>query len=217
MVFYKIPAMKIHDFAQRKPNRLLDEMLLLNFNGINCKELKIDFICRNEIRGIKRSNPEVNDVETKIIKLNNEDNNHDNLQQICSDSSNDVVLESTFDNRIIMYKIESKVKLLKALNLFLNSIKTEIFKTIKMCFKYEYLRINFVLHADFVHCIEDNKKSITFKTYDFTLQDKDRLNLLYSSLTQDLRNRVSDFVKENKHWKLDNIKYLNMTINKCDF
>ncbi|KPI98510.1 Dual specificity tyrosine-phosphorylation-regulated kinase 2 [Papilio xuthus] len=61
------------------------------------------------IRGKKRANSEENDVRTKIIRQNEDSiqstDNQDNLQI----EENDIVLESTFDNRIIMYKIESKV------------------------------------------------------------------------------------------------------------
>ncbi|XP_072931917.1 uncharacterized protein [Epargyreus clarus] len=142
-----------------------------------------------------------------------------NIFKSHSTQANVSVIESAFGQRIISYRIKSKlnesVDTLKTPELFFNSIKDNICSLIEESIKMHILfKINFILHANFTQQTKDLTNTFDFQTCNYTVSQGDDLNIFFSSLIETLSNKISSFEKKDSGWSLTQIKHLEMNINK---
>lgn len=154
---------------------------------------------------------------TNHLKSNFHKNNH-----LKSHSSlpNVSVIESAFGQRIKTYKINSKSNntsdlIFKTPESFLNSVKNDILLLIKESIEeHSVLKINFILHADFVQETKKLSNSFDFQTCNYVVFIGDDLNIFMSTLCDTLTNKISAFERKDSGWSLTNIKCLDMNVNK---
>lgn len=149
------------------------------------------------------------------LKSNTHKNNilksHNSFENVC-------VIESAFGQRIITYKIKSKEQsdlVFQTPESFLDSIKSEMFFLIDDTLKqHATVKINFVLHADFVQQTKNISNSFDFQTNNFIVSQADDLNIFVTTLRDTLANKISSFEKKDSGWSLTKINYIELNINK---
>ncbi|CAK1598078.1 unnamed protein product [Parnassius mnemosyne] len=147
------------------------------------------------------------------VHKNNLLNSHNSL-------SNVSVIESAFGNRILTYKIKSRVDRSTWVNfetpeLFLNSIKDDILFLLQECIHQHIIfKVNFILHADFVQQTKDIHDTFDFQTLNYIICQGDDLNIFLSSLNDTITTKISAFEKKDSGWSLKNIKSIDMNVNK---
>lgn len=149
------------------------------------------------------------------VKSNTHKNN---VLKSHSSLKNVTVIESAFNQRIISYKVKSKPEtklLFETPELFLDSIKDDLFFLIKEAInQHTSLKVNFVLHADFIQQTKQLSNSFDFQTSNFILSKADDLNIFMSTLCNLLAHKISTFEKKDSGWSLVKINNIELNINK---
>lgn len=142
------------------------------------------------------------------LHKNNLLNSHNTL-------SNVNVIESAFGNRILTYKIKSKVDRSTQVNfetpeLFLNSIKDDILFLIQECIhQHIFFKVHFIVQQT-----KDIHDTFDFQTFNYIICLGDDLNIFLSSLNDTITSKISAFEKKDSGWSLKNIKSIDMNVNK---
>ncbi|KAJ0169636.1 hypothetical protein K1T71_014821 [Dendrolimus kikuchii] len=139
------------------------------------------------------------------------------LKSHCS-LDNVSVVDSAFGQRIISYKVKNKNQsdsVFQTPELFLELIKSDIFFLIDEVLKqHSTVKINFVLHADFVQESKNLTNSFDFQTSNFIISQADDLNIFIVSLRDTLVHKISTFEKKDSGWSLTKINFIELNINK---
>ncbi|XP_045501419.1 uncharacterized protein LOC123698711 [Colias croceus] len=201
--------------------------------GITTDENKVTKKAKFD-EGASTSSIETNDVDNNKVEcdtchvyinkryLNNhlKSNTHkNNLLKSHNSLTNVTVVETAFGNRILTYRINSKtlqsVQYFETPESFLNSLKIDILFLINECIQqHTILKINFILHADFIQQTKDIKNTFDFQTFNYIICQGDDLNIFYSSLIDTVVGKICQFEKKDSGWSLNQIKYIDMNVNK---
>ncbi|XP_052743835.1 uncharacterized protein LOC128199234 [Bicyclus anynana] len=136
--------------------------------------------------------------------------------------SNVSLIDSACGQRKISYKINNKTNHpsdlpFKTSEEFINSIKNDILVLIHESIKeYIALKVNFILHADFIQPTKQTTNSFEIKSSNYTIFHGDDLNLFILSLSETFTTKISSFERKDNSWSITNIKLLHMNVNKCN-
>lgn len=201
--------------------------------GITTDENKVTKKAKFD-EGASTSSIETNDVDNNKVEcdtchvyinkryLNNhlKSNTHkNNLLKSHNSLTNVTVVETAFGNRILTYRINSKTlqsgQYFETPESFLNSLKIDILFLINECIQqHTIFKINFILHADFIQQTKDIKNTFDFQTFNYIICQGDDLNIFYSSLIDTVVGKICQFEKKDSGWSLNQIKYIDMNVNK---
>lgn len=132
---------------------------------------------------------------------------------------NVTLMQSAFGRRIRTYKIvsnsdKSTVKF-ETPEIFLDSIKGTISTLIDDCTKeLRNLKVNFILHADFVQETKGINNSFDFQTCNFIISESDDVDTFFSTLREKILTKINNFEKRDSGWSLKEIKHIEMNVNK---
>ncbi|KAF9424700.1 hypothetical protein HW555_000001, partial [Spodoptera exigua] len=156
---------------QQQVGRGIKQGIITNENKVT-KKAKLN-------EGASTSSIETNDVDNNKVEcdtchvyiakryLNNhlKSNTHkNNLLKLHNSLPNVTVVETAFGNRILTYRINSKThqsgQYFETPESFLNSLKIDILFLINECIQqHTILKINFIMHADFIQQTKDIKNT----------------------------------------------------------
>ncbi|KAF9416301.1 hypothetical protein HW555_006255, partial [Spodoptera exigua] len=157
---------------QQQVGRGIKQGIITNENKVT-KKAKLN-------EGASTSSIETNDVDNNKVEcdtchvyiakryLNNhlKSNTHkNNLLKLHNSLPNVTVVETAFGNRILTYRINSKThqsgQYFETPESFLNSLKIDILFLINECIQqHTILKINFIMHADFIQQTKDIKNTL---------------------------------------------------------
>lgn len=159
-------------------------------------------------------------VSKRYLSSHLKTNTHKNNVITCHENlANVQVIESAFGQRIKTYRItsESDVSCLnvETPELFLFGIKSTLLQLITISLsELNAVKLNFILHADFVQQTKELQNSFDFQTTNYTCCKSDDQDSIICSIFNDITEKLSNFEKKDSGWSLKQIKHIDMNINK---
>lgn len=152
---------------------------------------------------------------TNHLKSNTHKNN---VLSVSREFKNIQIIESAFGNRIVTYRIVSDSitnQPLETPGLFLENIKDKIFTLFDQSIVEHFVvKVNFILHADFTQQTKQLNNTFDFQTFNYVVCKGDSKDYIFSLLTNEIINKVTNFEKKDSGWSLTKINYLDMNVNK---
>ena len=133
--------------------------------------------------------------------------------------SNVSIISTAFGSRILSYRITSPTSVNsgdpQTPEMFISSIRETILFLLHDCLKeLTTIKVNFIVHADFVQETKDIKNSFDFQTSNWSLCVGDNLDHYMISLSEDIKCKMLNFEKKDSGWSLHKIKYIEMNVNQ---
>ncbi|RVE46550.1 hypothetical protein evm_008785 [Chilo suppressalis] len=131
---------------------------------------------------------------------------------------NVIILDTAFGSRILSYRIlspQEDASILETPDLFFDSVKVTISKLIDDCLKeLTFIKVNFIVYADFVQETKALENSFDFQTSKYTISIGDNLDPYLVYLRETILTKISEFEKKDSGWSFKKIKFLEMNVNK---
>lgn len=80
--------------------------------------------------------------------------------------------------------------------------------------KHTIIKVNFTSNANFVQQTKNIFNSFDFQTHNYLISQGDDLNIFFSSLRDNILNKISAFEKKDSGWSLKQVKCLDKNVNK---
>lgn len=131
---------------------------------------------------------------------------------------NVTVLNTAFGSRVVTYQITSPLQsstTLQTPEQFFDTVKDTISRLINESIKdLTIIKVNFLIHADFVQETKDLHNTFDFQTSNFTICRGDDLDPYFKLLGETIKNKMSEFEKKDSGWSFKSVRHLEMNINK---
>lgn len=129
------------------------------------------------------------------------------------------IISTAFSSRILTYRITSPhsndINVLQTPEMFMQSVRETILFLLEECVKeFTAIKVNFIVHADFVQETKDIKNSFDFQTSNWSVCLGDNLDIYLDTWTENIKTRMNDFERKDSGWSLREIKFLEMNINQ---
>ncbi|XP_048478608.1 uncharacterized protein LOC119690408 isoform X2 [Plutella xylostella] len=79
---------------------------------------------------------------------------------------------------------------------------------------HSFIKVNFVLHAEFIQITKDLVNSFDFQGYNYSFCKGDDIELDFEQVVVEFSNKLGEFEKKDSGWSLKKILYVDMNVNK---
>ncbi|KAL0895313.1 hypothetical protein ABMA27_011457 [Loxostege sticticalis] len=125
------------------------------------------------------------------------------------------LLETAFGKRIHTYRVKPLDENSLLFDLFFSSIRDILITLIKdSIVLLKNCKVNFILHAKFIHQSKELINTFDFQTKNYILNQSDDIDDFLTKLQETLDQKISEFEKKDSGWTVQNILNIDVNVNK---